>query len=65
MHMHRDAVLEGARPGEIRALEMLCQKPDAAIPIHIAHRLRAKGWIDTVVDVHLVTIAGRTLVDLN
>ncbi len=65
MQAHGDAVLEGAHAGEIQALALLCREPDAAIPIHIAQRLRAKGWIETVIDTHLVTITGRTLVDLS
>ena len=65
MQSSGDAVLEGARANEIQALVLLCLEPNAAIPMHIAQRLRARGWIETVIDTHLVTIAGRTLVDLS
>lgn len=61
--MLRDVVLEGARSVEIEALVHLSMHPDAALPPFIAQRLRAKGWIDTAGDSHLLTIAGRTLVE--
>ena len=61
--MLRDVVLEGARAAEIEALAHLSAHPEVALPPPIAQRLRAKGWIDTAGDSHLLTIAGRTLVE--
>lgn len=61
--MLRDVVLEGASSIEIEALAYLSSHPEAALPPPVAQRLRAKGWIDTAGDAHLLTIAGRTLVE--
>lgn len=61
--MVRDVVLLGASSAEIEALAYLCSHPDAALPPSIAHSLRAKGWIDTAGDYHLLTLTGRVLID--
>jgi hypothetical protein len=59
----RDVVLEGARPDEIEALSHLCANPAFRPGAEIIPRLQAKGWIDTFGDVHVLTLAGRALLD--
>ncbi len=62
--MLRDAVLEGPTSVEIVALARLAQDPEASPPPHLCHRLRSKGWLQTTpTGDHLLTIAGRVLVD--
>jgi ribosomal protein S19E (S16A) len=59
----RDVVLEGARPAEIEALFHLSANPGLVPPPEILRRLEAKGWIDSFNDTHVLTVAGRTLLD--
>ena len=62
--MLTDAVLVGATPAEVVALARLAQAPEAAPPPHLCPTLRAKGWIETTPrGEHLLTLAGRTLID--
>ena len=62
--MLRDAVLEGATAAEVVALARLAADEDNAPPSHVCPKLRAKGWlITTETGHHLLTLAGRTLVE--
>ncbi len=58
-----DVVLEGVRPDEIEALSRLSTNPEFRPRDEILPRLEAKGWIDTFGDAHVLTLAGRTLLD--
>lgn len=60
----RDVVLEGARPTEIEALSRLCSNPDFRPGVDVLRRLEAKGWIDSFGDSHVLTVTGRTLLEL-
>ncbi len=59
--MMRDAVLEGVRRFDVDHLRQLAHGgPGDA---NALARLEAKGWVETVGSVHLITLAGRTLLD--
>ncbi len=59
--MMRDAVLEGVRRFDMEHLRQLARggSSDASA----LARLEAKGWVETVGSVHLITLSGRTLLD--
>lgn len=59
----RDVVLEGARPGEIEALSRLSANPDYRPASDLLRCLAAKGWVDSYGDAHVLTLAGRTLLE--
>jgi hypothetical protein len=59
----RDVVLEGVRPIEVEVLARLCNNPEFRPGADVARRLEAKGWIDTYDGTHLLTVAGRTLIE--
>jgi hypothetical protein len=59
--MMRDAVLEGVRRFDVDHLRQL-ERGGAGDASALA-RLQAKGWVETVGSVHLITLAGRTLLD--
>jgi hypothetical protein len=62
--MLRDAVLEGATAAEVVALARLADDDANSPPPHLCPKLRAKGWlITTATGHHLLTLAGRTLVE--
>lgn len=62
--MLRDAVLEGASAAEVIALARLAADQANSPPPHLCPTLRAKGWlITTETGHHLLTLAGRTLVE--
>jgi hypothetical protein len=59
----RDAILEGVRPFDIRQLRLLEQGLSAPGSAAIVERLQAKGWVETVGGIHLITLTGRTLLE--
>lgn len=59
----RDVVLEGVRPIEREVLSRLSENPGFHAGSHVLRRLEAKGWIDTYGDAHILTIAGRALLE--
>ena len=62
--MLRDAVLEGATAAEVVALARLVEDDANSPPPHLCPTLRAKGWLITTDNGHhLLTLAGRTLVE--
>ena len=61
--MLRDAVLEGASAAEVIALARLAADEAIAPPPHLCPVLRDKGWITTTDKGHLLTQAGRTLIE--
>lgn len=62
--MLRDAILEGASAAEVIALARLAADQANAPPPHLCPTLRAKGWlITTETGHHLLTLAGRTLIE--
>ena len=61
----RDLVLEGALAIEIEVLTRIGSDPDYRPGYYIRRKLEAKGWVDTFRDASVLTIAGRTLVDMH
>lgn len=64
MQMGRDAVLEGARPLDVAQLQLLAAGDSLTATAEQLAQIEAKGWLQTVGGVHLITIAGRTLLEL-
>ena len=62
--LNYDAVLEGVRPIEVEVLSRLSKEPGFRPGADIVRRLEAKGWIDTYGDAHLLTVTGRTLLEM-
>jgi len=63
MQVGRDVVLEGARPFDLEQLQLLAQGRSATGSAQQLERIAAKGWLETVDGVHLITLTGRTLLD--
>ena len=64
LFMLRDAALEGATAAEVVALARLAADDANSPPPHLCPKLRAKGWLITTENGnHLLTLAGRTLVE--
>jgi len=63
MQVGRDVVLEGARPFDVEQLQLLAQGRSVTGSAQQLERIAAKGWLETVGDVHLITLTGRTLLD--
>ncbi|KQX40489.1 hypothetical protein ASD04_07685 [Devosia sp. Root436] len=61
--MGRDAVLEGAQPLDIEQLQLLAQGRSATASPQQLARIEAKGWLETVGGIHLITLTGRTLLE--
>ena len=59
--MGRDAVLEGARRSDLEQLRLLAQGRSATATVQQLAQIEAKGWLETVGDIHLITLTGRTL----
>ena len=59
--MGRDAVLEGARRSDLEQLRLLAQGRSATATAQQLAQIEAKGWLETVGDIHLITLTGRTL----
>lgn len=58
-----DAVLEGVRPSEVEQLRLLAQGRSATASPQQLAQIAAKGWLDTVDGVHLITLTGRALLE--
>lgn len=61
--MERDMVLEGAKPFDIEQLQLLAQGHSTTASAQQLARIEAKGWLDTVGGIHLITLTGRALLD--
>lgn len=58
-----DIILEGVRPAELVHLRALDEgRGDSALAAQL-RPLEAKGWVETVSGVPLITLTGRTLLD--
>ncbi len=58
-----DAVLEGVRSSEVEQLRLLAQGRSATASPQQLAQIAAKGWLDTVNGVHLITLTGRALLE--
>ncbi len=59
--VHRDEILEGVAGAELPALRSIAEgRPFAVAALA---RLQAKGWVDVVNGVPLITLTGRTLIE--
>lgn len=56
----QDVILEGLRPGELNILREI---DHGSASIRSFDGLAAKGWLDVVGGVPLITLTGRTLLD--
>ena len=61
--LNRDVVLEGAGIVDIEQLQLLAGGQSATASEQQMARIAAKGWLETVGEVHLITITGRTLLE--
>lgn len=61
--MGRDAVLEGAKAFDIEQLQLLAQGRSATASAKQLAGIEAKGWLETIQGIHLITLTGRTLID--
>ena len=61
--MERDAVLEGARRSDLEQLRLLAQGRSATATEQQLARIEAKGWLETIGNIHLITLTGRTLLE--
>jgi len=59
----RDAVLEGVRASEVEQLRLLAQGYSATASAQQLEHIAAKGWLETVGGVHLITLTGRALLE--
>jgi ribosomal protein S19E (S16A) len=63
MRRCRDTILEGARAQDWEALNHLCASQAHALPDTVLDRLRSHGWVETFGTSHVITLAGRALLD--
>lgn len=61
--MERDIVLEGAKVMDVEQLRLLAGGQAVTASAQQLARIEAKGWLETVDGVHLITLTGRTLLD--
>jgi len=59
----RDVVLEGARVQDVEQLRLLAGGQSTTASAQQLARIAAKGWLETIGGVHLITLTGRTLLD--
>jgi len=59
----RDVVLEGVRPLDLEQLQLLAQGRSATASAQQMARIEAKGWLETVGGIHLITLTGRALLE--
>lgn len=59
----RDAVLEGAKPFDVEQLRLLAQGRSATASEQQLAGIEAKGWLETVDGIHLITLTGRALLE--
>lgn len=63
MRAERDVVLEGVKRLDLEQLQLLAEGRSATASAQQLARIQAKGWVDTVADVHLITLTGRALLE--
>jgi len=61
--MGRDAVLEGAKAFDLEQLQLLAQGRSATASAQQLAGIEAKGWLETVQGIHLITLTGRALLE--
>ena len=61
--MERDVVLEGVKTLDVEQLQLLAQGRSATASSQQLARIAAKGWLETVDGIHLITLTGRTLLE--
>lgn len=59
----RDVVLEGARTLDVEQLRLLAGGLSTTASEQQLARIEAKGWLETVGGVQLITLTGHTLLD--
>jgi hypothetical protein len=59
----RDLVLEGAKPSDLEQLRLLADGRLSTATAQQLAGIEAKGWLETVGGVHLITLTGRTLLE--
>ena len=59
----RDVVLEGVRPLDLEQLKLLAEGHSATATDQQLARIEAKGWLETVGGIHLITLTGRALLE--
>lgn len=63
MQGERDIVLEGVRSFDLEQLRLLADGYSATASAEELARIEAKGWLETVGGIHLITLTGRTLLE--
>ena len=63
MFTERDVVLEGVRPLDLEQLQLLARGAAATASAQQLARIEAKGWLETIGGIHLITLTGRTLLE--
>lgn len=63
MLMERDVVLEGVRALDLEQLQLLARGRAATASSQQLARIEAKGWLEIVDGIHLITLTGRTLLE--
>lgn len=63
MVRERDVVLEGARTLDVEQLRLLAGGRSTTASAQQLARIEAKGWLETVDGVQLITLTGRALLD--
>lgn len=63
MLAERDVVLEGARRLDLEQLQLLAEGQSATASAQQLARIQAKGWLDMVAGIHLITLTGRALLE--
>jgi hypothetical protein len=58
----RDLILEGVRPTDVSALQRIRQG-GGTLDDREVRRLEAKGWVDVLRGIPLITLTGATLLD--
>lgn len=61
--MGRDAVLEGAKALDLEQLRLLAQGRSTTASAQQLAGIEAKGWLETVQGIQLITLTGRTLIE--
>jgi hypothetical protein len=63
MATERDIVLEGVKPLDLEQLQLLASGSSTTASAQQLARIEAKGWLETVGGIQLITLTGRTLLD--
>ena len=56
-------MLEGVRPLDLEQLKLLAEGHSATATDQQLARIEAKGWLETVGGIHLITLTGRALLE--